>query len=166
MIDTDEIRSTLNNLIETLKDGEQGFRESADKLKNTTYAATFRSIASERASAASELQSEVARLGGKPETSGSTSGALHRGWIGLKAALTGNDDHAILEEAERGEDSAVKNYRDALSKDLPTDIRSIVERQYRQVQQRHNEVRAIRDAAKTGAVTSTGSTPTGAPRTY
>ena len=166
MIDTDEIRSTLNNLIETLKDGEQGFRESADKLRNTTYAATFRSIASERTSAASELQSEVARLGGKPETSGSASGALHRGWIGLKAALTGNDDHAILEEAERGEDNAVKNYRDALSKDVPTDIRAIIERQYRQVQQRHNEVRAMRDAAKTGTVGSASSTPTGTPRTY
>jgi len=166
MIDTDEIRSTLNNLIETLKDGEQGFRESADKLRNTTYAATFRSIASERTSAASELQSEVARLGGKPETSGSASGALHRGWIGLKAALTGNDDHAILEEAERGEDNAVKNYRDALSKDVPTDIRAIIERQYRQVQQRHNEVRAMRDAAKTGTAGSASSTPTGTPRAY
>jgi uncharacterized protein (TIGR02284 family) len=164
MIDTDEIRSTLNDLIETLKDGERGFRESADKLKNTSYAATFRSIASERASAASELQSEVARLGGKPETSGSASGALHRGWIGLKAALTGDSDHGILEEAERGEDNAVKNYRDALSKDLPTDIRSIVERQYRQIQQRHNEVRSMRDAAKTGTVTS--SSVTGTPRTY
>jgi len=165
MIDTDEIRSTLNNLIETLKDGEQGFRESADKMKNTSYAATFRSIASERASAASELQAEVARLGGKPETSGSASGALHRGWIGLKAALTGGSDHSILEEAERGEDNAVKNYRDALSKDLPTDIHAIVERQYRQVQQRHNEVRAMRDAAKTGAV-SESSSMTGTPRTY
>jgi len=165
MIDTDEIRSTLNNLIETLKDGEQGFRESADKMNSTSYAATFRSIASERASAASELQAEVARLGGKPETSGSASGALHRGWIGLKAALTGGSDHGILEEAERGEDNAVKNYRDALSKDLPTDIRAVVERQYRQVQQRHNEVRAMRDAARTGAV-SESSSVTGTPRTY
>jgi uncharacterized protein (TIGR02284 family) len=162
MIDTDEIRSTLNNLIETLKDGEQGFRDSADKLRNSDYAASFRLIGSERSAAASELQSEVARLGGKPETSGSASGAMHRGWIGLKAALTGNDDRAILEEAERGEDNAVKNYRDALSKDLPTDIRNIVERQYQQVQERHNEVRALRDAARTGTVAST----TGTTRTY
>jgi uncharacterized protein (TIGR02284 family) len=154
MIDTDEIRSTLNQLIETLKDGEQGFRDSADKLKHGEYAATFRAIASERASYASELQAEVARLGGKPETSGSASGAMHRGWIGLKAALTGNDDHAILAEAERGEDNAVKNYRDALSKDLPTDIRAVIQRQYQTVEQRHAEVRTMRDAAKTGNVAS------------
>ncbi|HWD99481.1 MAG TPA: PA2169 family four-helix-bundle protein [Bryobacteraceae bacterium] len=163
MIDTDEIRSTLNDLIGTLKDGEQGFRDSADKLRNSDYASKFRSIASERAAAASDLQSEVARLGGKPETSGSASGAMHRGWIGLKAALTGNDDQAILEEAERGEDNAVKNYRDALSKDLPRDIRSLVESQYQQIQIRHNEVRAMRDAARTGTVAST---TTGTPRTY
>lgn len=163
MIDTDEIRSTLNGLIETLKDGEQGFRDSADKLRNANDASAFRQIASERASFASELQAEVARLGGKPETSGSASGAMHRGWIGLKAALTGNDDHAILAEAERGEDNAVKNYRDALTKDLPTDIKGVVERQYKVVQERHNEVRALRDASRTGATsTSTASTS----RTY
>ena len=165
MIDTDEIRSTLNNLIETLKDGEQGFREAADKLKNTAYAAACRSIASERASGASELQAEVARLGGKPQTSGSATGALHRGWTGLRAALQRNSDHAIFEEAERSEDSAVQHFRDALSKDLPTDIRAIIERQYRQIQQRHVEVRAMRDAAKTGT-TSSASSVTGTPRTY
>lgn len=163
MIDTDEIRSTLNHLIETLKDGEQGFRDSADKLRHADYAATFRQIASERASFASELQAEVARLGGKPETSGSAAGAMHRGWIGLKAALSGNDDLAILEEAERGEDNAVKNYREALSKDLPADIRKVIEREYQTVQERHVEVRTMRDAMRTGPVAaSTGSTT----RTY
>lgn len=163
MIDTDEIRSTLNHLIETLKDGEQGFRDSADKMRHVEYASIFRSIASERASFASELQAEVAGLGGKPETSGSAAGALHRGWVGLRAALSGNDDYAILAEAENGEDSAVKAYRDALSKDLPADIRKVIERQYRTVQQRHVEVRAMRDAARTGSVAGTAGT---APRTF
>jgi uncharacterized protein (TIGR02284 family) len=63
----------------------------------------------------------------------------------LKSALTGNDDHAILAEAERGEDTAVKSYRDALSKDLPSDIHMVVEQQYREIQQTHNTVKALRD---------------------
>ena len=163
MIDTDEIRSNLNGLIHTLKDGEQGFRDAADKLKNTDYAALFRTFASQRGSFASELQAEVARIGGQPETGGSATGAMHRGWIGLKAALTGNDDHAILVEAERGEDSAVKSYRDALTKDLPTDIRNVVERQYKQIQETHNRVRTLRDATVTGAA---GTVSGGSPRTY
>jgi uncharacterized protein (TIGR02284 family) len=47
---------------------------------------------------AGELQNEVAQIGGVPETGGSTAGSLHRGWIGLKALVTGSDGHAILEE--------------------------------------------------------------------
>ena len=143
--DTVDIRSTLNDLIETLKDGEEGFRTSAEKVKDFSVRSQFQKFASQRARFAAELHSEVARTGGEPETSGSTSGAIHRGWIGLKSALTGNDDHSILAEAERGEDSAVKNYRDALAKDLPLDIRSLIDRQYREVLQTHNTVKALRD---------------------
>ena len=160
-IDTSEIRSTLNDVIETCKDSEEGFRSAAEKVRSEVRS-LFQTYASQRAQFASELQSEVARLGGKPETSGSTAGALHRGWMGLKSALTGEDDHAILAEAERGEDSAVKAYRDALSKDLPTDLRSIIERQFREVQETHNRVRSLRDGVTTGT-TSTGTTR---PTTY
>ncbi|MEP6715331.1 MAG: PA2169 family four-helix-bundle protein [Terriglobia bacterium] len=144
--DTSEIRSTLNNLIETLKDGEEGFRSAAEKLKNSSARAQFQSWASERARFASELQGAVTAIGGEATTSGSASGALHRGWMGLKSALTGNDDHAIIAEAERGEDVAVSSFRDAMAKDLPSDLRSIIERQFRGIQAAHNAVRSLRDA--------------------
>ncbi len=157
--DTNEIRSTLNNLIETLKDSEQGFRDSAEKLQSSAIRSQFQSYSSQRARFASELQKHVSQIGGTPETSGSTAGAIHRGWIGLKAAITGNDDHAILEEAERGEDSAVKNYRESIAKDLPSDIKAVIEEQYRDVLAAHNQVKALRD----GVATSTGSST---PRTY
>ena len=157
---TDEIRSTLNSLIETLKDGEQGFRTSADKLQDPSLRTQFHTFASQRASFAAALQGEVSRIGGDPETTGSTVGSIHRGWIDLKSSVMGNSDHAILEEAERGEDSTVKNYRDALSKDLPADIRSVIDSQYRDVLATHNTVKALRDG-----VTST-TTATGTPRAY
>ena len=158
--DTSDIRSTLNGLIETLKDGEEGFRSSAQKLTNDEIRVQFQSLANQRASFARELQSEVTAIGGEPASSGSTAGAIHRGWIGLKSALTGNEDHAILAEAERGEDSAVKNYRDALSKDLPSDIRDVIERQFREITIAHNQVRALRDGTRLESATG------GAPRTY
>jgi len=167
--DTSDIRSTLNDLIETCKDGEEGFRTAATKLKDSSIRTQFDQYANERARFASELQSQVAQIGGEPATSGSTSAALHRGWIGLKSALTGESDHAILAEAERGEDVAVKNYRDALSKDLPSDIRSTIETQYRSVQQAHNTVRSLRDAAQSASNATSGSTSSnmsGTTRTY
>jgi uncharacterized protein (TIGR02284 family) len=151
---TDDIRSTLNGLIETLKDGEQGFRSSADKLKNATVANEFRTYAAERAGFAKELQNQVTRMGGTPETSGSASGALHRGWTNLKAALSGDEDHAILEEAERGEDSAVKNYREAMNQNFPPEVRSIISRQFTEIKNTHDAVRSLRDEMKPRAYTS------------
>ena len=143
MIDTNEIRSTLNDLIQSCKDGEQGFREAADGVKNTELRTIFLEFAQQRSRFAADLQSEVAKLGGAPETSGSVGGALHRGWVNLKSAVSGHDDGAIIAEAERGEDVAVESYRKALKKDLPRDIRDLVERQSQQVQQAHNRIRGM-----------------------
>jgi uncharacterized protein (TIGR02284 family) len=148
-IDTNDIRSTLNGLIETCKDGEAGFRTSAEELRDPQTRQLFESYANQRANFARDLQGLVVKTGGDAETSGSTAGALHRGWLNIKAAIAGDEDKAILEEAERGEDTAVKNYRDALAKDLPSGIRAAIERQYQDVQQTHNSVRALRDSAKT-----------------
>jgi uncharacterized protein (TIGR02284 family) len=148
-IDASEVRSILNDLIETCKDGDEGFRSAAEKLKDPGIRSQFLQFALQRAQFAGELQAEVTRMGSEPAKSGSTTGALHRGWIGLKSALTGDNDHSILEEAERGEDTAVKNYRDALAKNLPGDIEAIVQRQFKQIQQTHNPVRPVRDRGQT-----------------
>lgn len=143
---TNDYHSWLNNLIETCKDGETGFREAADGVQNAALRTVFNEYARQRAQFAAELQNLVTRLGGSPATSGSAAGALHRGWMNLKSALTGKDDHAILEEAERGEDAAVKNYQNVLAEDLPTDIRAVVEEQYRQILQAHGRIRGLRDS--------------------
>jgi uncharacterized protein (TIGR02284 family) len=147
--DIKETRSILNGLIETCKDGEEGFRTCAEHTKDTELRRTFDKYSLQRSHFVGELQTEVMGLGGEPENSGTTSGALHRGWIDLKAKIVSSDDHAMLEECERGEDSAVHNYRDALTKDLPENIRQLIENQYRQIQLAHNEIRALRDGQKT-----------------
>jgi uncharacterized protein (TIGR02284 family) len=157
---TTDIRSTLNSLIETLKDGEQGFRTSADKLEDPSLRAQFHSFASQRNSFARALQVEVSRIGGQPETTGSTAASLHRSWIDLKSSVVGNSDLAILEEAERGEDSAVKAYREALSKDLPEDIRGVINGQFKDILATHNTVKALRYGV---AITTTAA---GTPRAY
>jgi uncharacterized protein (TIGR02284 family) len=140
---TSDFISTLNNLIETCRDGEQGFREAAGGIQNTELQQVFRRYAEQRAEFARELSDAVRKIGGDPENSGSVSGAMHRGWINLKAAVTGKDDAAILNEAERGEDVAKDAYQKALAEDLPSDIRAIVETQYRQVKEAHDRVRDL-----------------------
>jgi len=147
--DVKDIRSTMNDLIETNKDGEEGFRACAEHVKDSELRTMFNEYSLQRSRFAGDLQAEVLNLGTEPEKSGSTAGAIHRGWIELKGKIAGYDNHAILEECERGEDSAIKNYRDALSKDLPNNLKQIIQAQYREVQVAHNNIRALRDGFKT-----------------
>lgn len=139
--------SILNGLIETLKDGQHGFHVAAGDVKSPELKTLFEKFSLQRSQFAGELQQEAIRLGEKePEETSSAAGVLHRGWINLKSALAGGDEHAILSECERGEDAAVAGFQGALEKELPQNIREIVERQYRDVKAAHDTVRDLRDA--------------------
>ena len=94
-----------------------------------------------------QLQTLVRSLGEDAETNGSMAGALHRGWIDLKSAVSSHDEKAILVECERGEDSAVAQFRDALEAELPVDIRTIVLAQSGAVKESHDEIKGLRDRA-------------------
>jgi uncharacterized protein (TIGR02284 family) len=142
-----EIISTLNSLIETLKDGQEGFKQSAEGVDDTQLKSTFDQLSLQRSKFAGELQNEVVRLGEpEPENSSSTSGAMHRTWINIKSAVTSRDRHAILAEAERGEDTAVAAYKKAMQEELPAPIREIVSRQQMEVKAAHDKIRNLRDA--------------------
>lgn len=140
---TDRVISTLNDLIETCKDGERGFQMAAENINDRELMALFNSYSHQRAQFAEELQTEVRRLGGDPEQRGSVGGALHRGWINIKAAITSHNPAQIIEECERGEDVAVSSYREALDQDLPDELGAFVRRQYDQVLDAHDHVRAL-----------------------
>ena len=91
----------------------------------------------ECSAAARELQEMVRSIGGEPEIGSSVGGALHRGWLNIKVAITGKDDLTVLNECERGEDTAVESYLKALQKNLPPEIKAIVEHQYAGVLSNH-----------------------------
>lgn len=144
-----EIISTINNLIETLKDGQEGFKQAAEAVSDTNLKSLFYEFSQQRARFASELQSQAMSLGeSEPEESSSTAGAMHRAWINLKSAVTSGDDHAILAECERGEDSAVKEYEEALKIDLPAPLDDMVSREYAEVKSAHDRIKSLRDATK------------------
>lgn len=145
-MDSNKVTSTLNDLIETCRDGQNGFKEAAENVKSPELKTFFKEAATERAQFVNDLQLEVRRLGGDPEKAGSTAGVLHRAWMEIKGTLTGKDDHSILSECERGEDSAVETYKDALKLGLPAAINQTVERQYQSIKQVHDRVRQMRDA--------------------
>jgi len=142
----DNIASILNELVETSKDGEKGFRTAAEDTKNAELKAIFLRRAQDCATGAAELQQLVSRMGGRAEEGGSVAGAMHRGWVNLKAAVSTRADLAILEECEHGEDVAKAKYRKALEgTTLPDDVRIAVQRQYDGVMRNHDQIRDLRD---------------------
>jgi uncharacterized protein (TIGR02284 family) len=149
-MDNDDVISTLNDLIETCKDGEKGFRTCAEDAEKSDLPIKelFVDRAQSCATAAQELQELVRAHGGTPTASSSVSGNLHRHWLDLKTAVLGKNNEAVLNECERGEDVAVRSYRKALDKDLPVYVRSVVERQYQGVLQNHDRIKSLRDQAR------------------
>ena len=158
-----EVVSILNDLIETCENGIHGFRTASEAVKDPTAKALFSSRLPNIQRGESELNAEVRRLGGDPEDRGTIAGALHRGWIDLKAAVTGKNEEAIVMECERGEEHAAHVYEDALQKDLPIDTRAIVERQYRGVVENLERVRALSGspASRAAGASATSSAPRG-----
>jgi uncharacterized protein (TIGR02284 family) len=146
-----EIISTINGLIETLKDGQEGFRQASEAVKDSQLKSLFSEYSLQRSKFAGELQNEAITLGeNNPENTSSTAGAMHRTWINLKSALTSGDDHAVLAECERGEDSAVAEYKKAMEEEeLSAPIRDTISRQYTDVKNAHDRIKALRDATKT-----------------
>ncbi len=144
-VDESSVISTLNNLIETCRDGKNGFESAAEGVTDASIKMAFQKYAQQRDNFAAALQSEVRMLGGDPQTTGSVAAAFHRGWINIKAAVTGKNEHSILEECERGEDSAKKNYAQALEESLPPKIQNLVNRQYHEVITVHDTIRSWRD---------------------
>lgn len=143
--DPKALSRTLNKLIETCKDGEAGFKACAEDVKSAELKQLFQDRALQCASAADELQRCVLELGGTPEDSTSVGADLHRRWVDLKALVTGKDEKAILNEAERGEDVAKARYAEALRENLPSNIRDLVQRQYEGVLRNHDQIKALRD---------------------
>lgn len=144
----EEAISTLNGLIETCKDGQNGFKEAAEGVERSDLKSLFYECSQQRSQFAGELQSLVRELGGDPEDSGSFTAALHRGFIDIKSIVLGKDETAILNECERGEDIAKAAYQKAAEQDLPANVKSTVQTQSMTVKATHDKIRDLRDATK------------------
>ncbi len=144
---TDE--RTTKDLIETLRDGEKGFADAAEKLASSDRAdlvPQFQQYSQQRGSFADELDRMAARYGDDIDESGSVAAAVHRGWMAVKDAVSGSSASGVLDAAEQGEDHAVSEFRKALAADISPELRAVVTRQFDEVKTVHDEVKALRNA--------------------
>jgi len=144
--------NTLNGLIETTIDSVTGYEDSARNIENERFRQIFRERADERQKVAEDLRSEVRRLGGDPEESGSFLGKAHQRFEDLKAAITGRDEKAIINEVERGEDYIKGKFEAALEGgDLIGEARQIVERCYQSVRAGHDQISQLKHGMESNA---------------
>ena len=137
--------STLNTLIATTIDSVTGYENSAKNIGNQRFAEIFRERANERQQVVEQLRAEVRRLGGNPEDDGSFMGKTHQRFEDMKAAITGQDEKAIINEVERGEDYLKEKFETALKGDtLSGESRSVVERCYQSVRSGHDQMSQLK----------------------
>jgi uncharacterized protein (TIGR02284 family) len=142
-------KQVAKELVETLKDGERGFASAAEKLRDSDraeWAATLQRLSEQRAGFHREIVALGHEYGDDVDESGTLTAALHRGWISLKDALSGDDAGRVLAAAATGEDHAVSEYEKALQQDLSRGFREVVSRQHAAVVTARDEVKALRQA--------------------
>ena len=142
-----DVVATLNDLIETCKDGQAGYRKAADFVNDPDMQTLFDSYSLQRTQFINDLQAAVRYFGGTPVLHGTVEGTLHRGWMVLRSKINNGDEEAILAECELGEKAALHNYEEALQEKLPAEILPLMEYQYWQVREAHERILAL-DAAR------------------
>src|SRR5580698_10165049 len=142
-----KMEPVLLDVIKVLLDGQKGFADIGEHLKDETLKRYFLAESLKRANFRAELENELHRAGmADVDESGSTTGALHRALGDLKAKLGLGSDHELLATAEQGEDTAKKAYKDALEHDLPLPIRQLLTEQQAHILSSHDYVKSHRDA--------------------
>jgi uncharacterized protein (TIGR02284 family) len=142
--------TTVKELIKTLEDGRDGFAKAAEHLDDDAapeVGRRFREFSAQRGAMVDELR-RCAQLQGYIVPEGGTmAGTVHRGWIAVKDALTGDDAAAVIAAAERGEDHAKSKFRDALSdQTLTAEVRAVVQKQAQEVEAAHDYVSSLKHA--------------------
>ena len=144
-IELDKVESTLHGLIQTLRDGQEEFRELGQRLENERAKRFFLEQTQVRAEYAAELENELHRMGVHDvNVKVSRGGKARLLWGEIQGAMAG-EQKALLSTAEKSDARAMETYAHALRQDLPLPLRESLERQRFHIQRSHDEIRALHD---------------------
>ncbi|MBK9731774.1 MAG: PA2169 family four-helix-bundle protein [Chitinophagaceae bacterium] len=146
-----KIIDTLNELVQINHDRNEGYKVAANETVDNQLKELFLKYAIQSSQFAEVLAQEIHSLDGKPVEGTRLDGKIYRIWMDVKAAIAGNDRQAILNSCEYGEDVALRTYDDALTADviLPVNIRQLISKQKRELQEAHLYVKSLRDSMST-----------------
>ncbi|MDQ1087897.1 MULTISPECIES: PA2169 family four-helix-bundle protein [unclassified Siphonobacter] len=148
-VTNEKLVDVLNDLVRINNDRISGYEKAVNEteLEDVDLKALFNRFADESRTYRDELSREIVNLGGTPTDETTTSGKFYRVWMDVKAAFTGKDRKAILENCEFGEDAAQEAYQTALESDanMSTDIRQLISTQKAKLKDSHDAVKKYRD---------------------
>lgn len=138
---TGEAARAYNDLVEINKTAAKGYQEAAEGVSSPDLKSKLSQFSQQRAQFASELSQHASQFGVNTEDETTVEGlvadaaaAVHRGWINIKSAITGQDDSAILGECETGDATALQSYETALrSTELPAEARNVIQKQHGEI---------------------------------
>lgn len=112
----EDLISGLKHLLHIANDGKEGYKTAAEDADSAELKALFTTYSIQRSEFEMELKSCLRQLGADSDNeSGGPLGAIHRVWMDIKTAITGNDNHAILDACITGEKAAVEAYEKVLA---------------------------------------------------
>lgn len=131
-----EIANNLNQLLEKNYDAEKGYKDAADKVQNTRMKQFLEEQAQLRYDFGHQIKSEIKAFDGEVDKGGSVKGSMHRAWMDLKSAVTSDKEENVMEEVQRGEQSAIEEYNEVINKsNLPATTKDVLTKQRDKIQQ-------------------------------
>ncbi|QNJ99135.1 ferritin-like domain-containing protein [Constantimarinum furrinae] len=145
----DNLVDNLQGLLEKNYDAEAGYKKAMQDAKNSQLKEYLKRQAAQRGEFATELDREIRALNETPKSSGSMTGKLHRTWIDIKSAVSGDNDEAVLEECIRGEKASVEEYEEKLQKNnFPPQVSNVLNNQLDRIKSTLNTIKGLEDISE------------------
>lgn len=137
--------SALRTVIQSLIDGQEGFKKIGEQVKDEALKEYFLAESLTRAQFRGVLESILHQEGVHDvKESGTAAGTVRRAWGDLKATF-GAGDASLLSTAEEAETETCEAYGRAVDTYLPLPVRQVLTTQAAHIEQSHEFIRAVRD---------------------
>ncbi|WP_405370510.1 PA2169 family four-helix-bundle protein [Nonlabens sp. Asnod2-A12] len=145
---TKEVSQKLNDLLTKNYDAEAGYKLATEQVNSSRLKDFFSKQQEERYNFGHELKEEIKSYGESPEKGTSLKGDAHRTWMNIKSTFTSDNEEAILEEAVRGEKSAVEEYNEIIAETtLPPSTKNVLIKHRDTIQNALTRVNAMEEIA-------------------
>ena len=146
--DLKEVEAALRSVIQTLIDGQEGFKKIGEQLKDEALKEYFLAESLTRAQFRGLLESILHQEGVRDvKESGTAVGTVLRAWGDIKATF-GAGDSSLLATAEEAEDQTIETYSNAIDSYMPLPVRQVLTTQSAHIEQSRDFIKSARDTKK------------------